>query len=365
MPRDYRLISADSHINEPPNLYIDHVPAKYKERAPRMEHLPQGDAWIIEGVPDPIHFGMNAVAGLPPEQASAWVRWEDIRRGGYDPAARLLEQDQDGVDAEILYPTPRLSGGITFNRSDPAFQIALIRAYNDWLSEYCAYAPDRLIGIAQIPTVGIDAAIAELERAAKLPAMRGVVIAAYPNGGYDITAEDDAFWARCQELGWPISLHVGFQTETLGMHKTKLPGDVRFYDVPNRIIQFIAEGVFERFPRLALELVEVDCGWIPYFREQLDDRYKRIHHYANLHLEKLPSEYFASNIYYTYITDHYGVKNRHEIGVDKILWSSDYPHIGADWPNSWKTIEQDFAGVPEDEKRLILAGNAMRLYGLG
>ncbi|HEX2172506.1 MAG TPA: amidohydrolase family protein [Dehalococcoidia bacterium] len=364
MGRAYTLISADSHINEPPHLYVDRVPAKYRDRAPRMERLPQGDAWIIEGAKDPINFGMNAVAGLPYEKTSAWVRWEDIRPGGYDPAARLIEQDQDRVDAEIMYPTPRISGGVFYNRSDPELHNCLIRAYNDWLAEYCSYAPDRLIGIAEIPSVGIDSAVAELERAAKLPGMRGVVLAAYPNGGYDVTEEDDRFWAICQELGWPVSLHVGFTTEAPGAHTTKLPGDVRFYDVPTRIMQLIFAEVFERFPRLAVELVEVDCGWIPYFREQLDDRYKRIHHYANLHLPKLPSEYFNSNFYYTYITDHYGVKNRHEIGVDKIMWSSDYPHIGADWPNSWDTIERDFAGVPEEEKHLILAGNAARLYGL-
>ena len=221
--RDYKLISADSHINEPPNLYLDRVPAKYRDRAPRIERLPQGDAWIVEGAADPINFGMNAVAGLPYEKVSAWVRWEDLRKGGYDPAVRLTEQDADQVDAEIMYPTPRPTWAIAYNRSDPEFQIALIRAYNDWLAEYCSYAPDRLIGIAQIPTVGIEAAIAELERAAQLPGLRGVVLNAYPNGGYEITEEDDRFWARCQELAWPVSLHVGFATEAPGAHKTKLP----------------------------------------------------------------------------------------------------------------------------------------------
>ncbi len=364
MSRDYRLISADSHINEPPNLYREGVPAKYRDRAPRMEHFPEGDAWIMEGAAAPINFGMNAVAGLPPEQASSWVHWENIRPGGWDPAARLLEQDQDRVDAEIMYPTPRISGGVFYNRTDPDFHNSMIQAYNNWLSEYCSYAPDRLIGIAEVPTVGIDSAVAELERSAKLPGMRGVVLGAYPNGGYDVTEEDDRFWAICQELKWPVALHVGFTTEAPSTHKSKLPGDVRFYDVPNRIIQLIAGEVFERFPELLITLVEVDVGWIPYFREQLDDRYRRIHHYANLHLKRLPSEYFNQNFYYTYITDHYGIRNRHEIGVDKIMWSSDYPHIGADWPHSWDTINQDFAGVPDQEKHLILAGNAVRLYGL-
>jgi len=82
------------------------VPAKFKDRVPRIERFEQGDAWVIEGVTDPINFGMNAAAGLDPEQQKGWVRFEDIRRGGYDPNARLQEMAKDGVDAEILYPTP-------------------------------------------------------------------------------------------------------------------------------------------------------------------------------------------------------------------------------------------------------------------
>jgi predicted TIM-barrel fold metal-dependent hydrolase len=365
MTREYRLISGDSHINEPPDLYTSRVPEKYRDRVPRMEQFPQGDAWIIEGAKDPINFGMNAIAGVPYERVNAWVRWEDIRRGGFDPAERLKEQDLDGVDAEVLYPTPRLSNGVFHNRTDPEFHLAQIRAYNDWLSEYCAHAPDRHLGVAQIPTIGTDPAVAELERAAKLPGMRGALLAAYPNGGNDILPEDDRFWARCQELGWSVNLHVGFVREAPAAHNTKLPGDVRFYDAPTRMMQFIFAGVFDRFPRLPVVFVEVDCGWVPYFKEQLNDRYKRIHHYSELYLTRIPSAYFDSNIYYTYITDRYAVRNRHDVGVDNMMWSSDYPHIGADWPNSWDTIEKDFADVPREEKQKILAGNAARIYGLG
>src|SRR4051812_13625676 len=103
-----RLISSDSHVNEPGDLWVDRVPGKLRDRAPRMERFEQGDAWVIEGVDDPINFGMNACAGLPAEEMQGWCRFEDIRRGGYDPAVRLEEMAADGVDAEVLYPTPRL-----------------------------------------------------------------------------------------------------------------------------------------------------------------------------------------------------------------------------------------------------------------
>src|SRR5262249_47002861 len=157
--------SADSHINEPPDLWTTRVPPPFVDRAPRIEHLDLGDGWIMEGALDPINFGANCNAGLPPEQRPAWIRWEDVRRGGYDPSARVSEQDQDGVDAEVLYPTPRVSHQVFWHTTDPAFHLACVRAYNDWLSEYASHAPSRLWGVAMLPNVGVDEAVAELRRA--------------------------------------------------------------------------------------------------------------------------------------------------------------------------------------------------------
>ncbi len=117
---------------------------------------------------DPINFGMNACAGLDPEEMKGWVRFDDIRRGGYDPAARLEEMDRDGVDAEVLYPTPRLSNAIIANR-DVEYHTAMIRAYNDWVVEYVEYAPERFGGLAILPNRGVEGAVAELERVIDRP----------------------------------------------------------------------------------------------------------------------------------------------------------------------------------------------------
>jgi predicted TIM-barrel fold metal-dependent hydrolase len=367
MASTYQLVSGDSHIVEPPNLYLDRVPAKYRDRAPHQERLPKGDGWVMEGAIEPFSFGLNSAAGVPYEQISPWGQWDEVRKGGYDPAERIKDQEKDGVDAEVLYPTPRISSGVLVNRSDPEYQLALVRAYNDWLSEFCSHAPDRLIGMVMIPTVGIEPAMAELARASDLPGMKGALLRTFPNGSLDIGPEDDRFWQACQELGWTVNIHVGMGADAPKDFRRgpTLPGDVRFYDAPKRIMQFIFTDVFERFPKLAIVFAEVDCGWVPYFKEQLDDRYKRIHHWADIHLKRPPSAYCDSNIYYTYITDSYAVDNRHRVGIDNMLWSSDYPHIGTDWPNSWQTIERDFAGVPIAERHQILAGNASRLYQLG
>src|SRR4051812_47278044 len=196
--RRYRLISADSHVNEPPDLWTKRVPAEWQDRAPTIKSFDEGDAWIIEGVKDPINFGMNACAGLPPEEMKGWARFEDLRKGGYDPAARLIEMDQDGVDAEVLYPTPRLSNAIITSQ-DVEYHTAMIWAYNDWVSEYVEHAPERFGGLAILPNRGVEGAVAELERVIDRPGMRGVVIGCWPNGTLGVEPEDDKLFAALAE----------------------------------------------------------------------------------------------------------------------------------------------------------------------
>jgi predicted TIM-barrel fold metal-dependent hydrolase len=364
---DYRLISGDSHVNEPPDLWTTRLESKFRDRAPRMERFEQGDAWVIEGALDPINFGGNCNVGLPPEQRPPWIKWEDVRPGGYDPEARIAEQDQDGVDAEVLYPTPRISNSLFFNTDDVDFHLACIRAYNDWLSEYASHAPDRLWGVAMLPNVGVDRAVAELERTRGLPGLRGAMIGQYPHGGGMIEPEDDGLWAAAESTGVPISIHVGFALTPAGdkarMHKVQASGVVRFTDAPVRASQFVDSGVFDRFPALDLVLVEVDSGWLPYLREQMNDRFSRQAVGTRPAIAKRPGDYFETNIHSTFITDSFAVRVRKDVGVSQMLWSSDYPHGGANWPDSWKVIEDHFAGVPDDEKQAILAGNALRLYG--
>ena len=360
--RRYRLISADSHVNEPPGLWVDRVPASLRDRAPRMERFEQGDAWIIEGVNDPINFGMNACAGLPPEEQRGWAFHDDLRAGGHDPRARIDEMDADGVDAEVLYPTPRLSQAI-FANTDVEYHEVMIRAYNDWLSEYVEHAPERFAGMAMLPNRGAEGAVAELERVIDRPGMRGVVIGCWPNGTLEVTAEDDKLFARLAERGIPLGIHVSLGQRMPAAHKAKLPGYGRFFDAPNRMIELVFAGVFDRFPELDVVFAETDFGWVPYVREQIDNNYQRLEPTAHFGLQSLPSEYIERHFHFGYMTDTFGIRNRHDVGVERILWSSDYPHISADWPSSWRVIQSSMSGVPADERHAILAGNAMRLYG--
>ena len=364
MPRAYRLISADSHVNEPPDLWQTRVAAKFRDRAPRIARLPEGDAWILEGVADPVNFGWNACAGLEPEEMKGWTRFEAIRAGGYDPAARLLEMDKDRVDAEVLYPTPRLSQAIVANR-DVELHVALVRAYNDWISDFASHAPERLAGLALLPNVGTAVAVEELERVVERPGLRGVLIGAYPSGGLEPDPDDDKVWARLVEAKIPLGIHVSLALGMPSAHRSKLPGFGRFYDAPNRMVQMLFSGMLDRFPELQIVFAEVDCGWVPYVKEQIDNNYLRLAPSSGYHHARLPSEYIERHFHFAFISDAVGLDNRHRIGVERMLWSSDYPHISADWPNSWRTIEAAFSGVPRAERDLILAGNAVRLYGFG
>ena len=190
--------------------------------------------------------------------------------------------------------------------TDTDLHHAMVRAYNDWVSEFCSFAPDHLGGTVLLPNRGIEGA----------------------------APEDDALWARIEESGLPLTIHVGLGNTFPGELKAQgLPGTVHFYDAPQRMLQFIFGGVLDRFPGLTIVMTEVDCGWLPYFSEQADD--------------------------------NYAVENRHRIGVERMLWSNDYPHITSDWPMSWKTINASFADVPPHERHAILSGNAQRIFGFG
>lgn len=356
----YHLISADSHVNEPADLWVSRVASKFQDRVPRVERFEQGDAWVIEGLDGPMPIGLNACAGQDPRLRQNWVRFDEIRSGGWDPAARSKEIEVAGVDAEVLYPTPRLSQAI-FAATDPEFHLALVQAYNDWLHEYASYDLRKFRGLPILPNRGVDQALAEIDRVGSRPSTGGFVIGAYPSGELAPQPEDDPVFAALQERDITLNIHVSLKN-TMPVQKNllALPAAGRFTGATTHLIDLIFSGVFDRFPDLQLVFAEVDCGWLPYFKEQLDDGFSRYR--FRFDLAKLPSEYIEEHVHFSWVTDTFGIDNRHQIGVERMLWSSDYPHGSSNYPDAWSPTMAAMAGVPLAERNLMLKGNAQRLY---
>ena len=362
--RAYKLVSADGHLNEPADVWTSRVASKNRDRVPRVESMEQGDAWVFPGFDSVIPFSYGACAGRDPKTMLPWCRYEDINPGSYDPKARLMELDEDGVDAELVFGSNYPSAFVS-TCEDADLHHDMVRAYNNFMSEFCAPDATRLGGTAVLPNRGVKGCLAEIERVSKMPGFVAFLLKRYPNGGTSILPEDDAVWEAIEASGKPVTIHVGLTTQMMGMARAEtLPGTGHFHDAPLRMLQFIFAGVLDRFPNIQIPLIEVDCGWIPYFEDQADDNYMR-HSKASLKDKKLsrrPSEYMHEFFPAAFISDPFAIQNRHRIGVQRMLWSSDYPHITSDWPFSWKTINSQFSEVPADERHAILAGNALRIF---
>jgi predicted TIM-barrel fold metal-dependent hydrolase len=304
------------------------------------------------------------------------------------PEERLQEQDQDGVDAEVFYPGNHVL--VAWREiQDPVAYRETIRAYNSYLAEeYCAVERDRLIGLGIIPDTGLEDAMAELEYCARA-GLKAVVLDAFPSGRGYPCPEDDRFWAAALDLNMPLSVHVAMRSprakkDPKFIYK-RMPEGIRgpasdFIGLVTKygcllegvgvdVAQLVLSGVFERFPKLKIFWAETQASWVPHFMETLDDRYERNRYWAGrlLGLEPLPrkpSEYVREHCYWGFLRNPVGVRMRHEIGVDRMMWSNDFPHAVGDWPNSRKIIEENFKGVVEDEKYRMVAGNAIEFFHL-
>ncbi|HYC21209.1 MAG TPA: amidohydrolase family protein [Candidatus Bathyarchaeia archaeon] len=380
----YQLISADSHVVESPDLWKKWLAPEYHARAPQLlKDAMGGDAWQYRSGTAPVPLGLVTTYPGRTYEDFRWegAKYDKINQGAFHGPTRLKEQDEDGVDAEVLYPSQRTMMHFMLD-DDRDFHRAGIEAYNNWMAkEFMSADPSRLIGLAQIPNLGVEEAVKEMRRAKQL-GMRGVICSSWPAGATSISKEDDAFWEEAVKLNMPISIHLktvakggGAQTGATGKfdatglltsgQKTVAGYSTAGMDsMPPIVAETIVSGLFDRYPELIFISVEAGAGWVPYLLEQMDDRYWRNRHWAKVQLEMLPSEYFRRNWRLTFVQDFYGVRNRHDVGIDNMMWSTDYPHHISDWPYSRKIANEMFVGVPEDERHRICAGNAAKLYGL-
>jgi predicted TIM-barrel fold metal-dependent hydrolase len=282
--------------------------------------------------------------------------------GGYDPVERLKDMDVDGVDAEVLFGTV---GGAYINQTDdPALKVALIRAYNDWLADFCNAAPERLLGVAEMPYWNIDQTLAEARRA-KEKGLRGILLHAIPFDHNYTEPYWEPLWSLVEDLDLPVHWHLGPRPLTPGLADQMIIAiTCNKAMMMEPIASVVLSGVLARHPQLRVVSVEGGAGWAAFTVPWMDNVWRRHRYWKNSPLTEEPSTYFRRQVKLTFIEDPAGVRERHTIGLESLMWSSDYPHSDSTWPHSQEVIAEHLAGVPENEKALIIGGNAAELYGV-
>ncbi len=366
---DYKLISADSHFVEPPNMWAERIDKQYRDRAPRIVHGVNGqdaDFFVCENVsPTPV-AGFFA-AGIKPETLP-----EHIKRGFagappsvWDPAARVKDQDLDGVQAEMIYTS---MGMPLYGLDDANLRAACFRAYNDWAVEYCSPYPKRLLPLGLLTLEDIDAGIKELTRIVN-KGMKGAMIWAEAPDERPYNHRDyDPFWAAAQDLNVPLSLHILTGRRGTGIDFMKgniaLQASTIHHQIERTLALFVFGGVFERFPKLRIVSAENDVAWMPYLLWRMDLVQKGLGVLDSTKLSLLPSEYIKRQVWATFIKDPIFINSLDRFGADNIMWSSDYPHRAATWPRSREFVSDTFGSLDEVTRRKIVHDTAARVYGL-
>jgi predicted TIM-barrel fold metal-dependent hydrolase len=397
---DYRVISADCHLDLiwlPPDLFTANATAAMRDRMPFVTEGPKGPIWVSK---KGAQFGLvNGMGSAGREYVPGQIHrsdrmastglYEDGRRGVRrltDPHLRLKDQERDGVQAEVLYGVL----GASSRMNDPDAAVEVMRVYNEWLADFCSAKPGRFAGLASIPNNPIDAAITEVERVAKRGACKGLDIANSP----DLKPLWDPYWNPLWEVinasGLPLHFHTvgGYVPDhirkiaMLGSDPTRasLP-DAPKVELPvaraafavnitafqlnmsNVLTSMIFSGVLEKFPRIRLVLGESGIGWIPYVVWRMDAEWED--QFKDLSLTMAPSEYWKRQCWATYQTDPIGIKLLDELGEDKIMWGSDFPHPDGVWPDSKEYVDRELAHLPAATRKKIVCDNAAALYGFG
>ena len=381
--RTYKVISADGHI-EGPFDWAARLPAKYKDAAPKLAKRDDDSyAWRLQygGVNDEFVLGGQLYCGLrydqfvPNRVRTYWNPDGSLRPGASaeNPVQRLREQDQDGIDAEVLFWPAGMQMVHGVASSDIDAYRAIIRMYTDFLAEYCSAAPDRLIGCPVLPQTGVDDAIAEMEHAKK-KGLRSVIIQNWPNGSGDPKPEeDDKFWAAALDLDMRITPHSGFGAGNITRtNETRVPpeyvlagqGNMANNRLATTIGQLMYYGTFDRFPDLKIYFAETQASWLAAHMDYTDEFYLRWTHFHDLKLKKLPSQYIRDHMKFSFIHDRLAMHLRHLIGLDLLMWGSDHPHSVGTFPDSQYILTDLFEGVPEQERRQVLVDNACDFFDL-
>lgn len=370
------LISGDSHVVEPLDLWRENLPASLRKRAPHAVRDPANHHWYF--VDPEGHRGVDltasATAGLTADERDARLRADpeaDIElAGARDPVARLRDLWRDGTVADVLYPTATLS---LMGLRDAALQEACFRVYNDWIADYCSIDPVRLAGLGVLPCWKIEAAVAELRRCADLGLRGAAIWTSPPEEESFFERRYEPLWAAAAEAQMPISLHTlagnRASREIAGygqsVESTFFFGFTTRLELQRSLCELIVSGVFERHPKLRIVAAEGGIDYAATLERRLDGGHAKSWGHLDHELSRKPSEYFRRNVFLTYISDPVGLHNIRFTGSSHFLWSGDYPHDASTWPRSEPRLrrECEAAGLDDETIEALTCTNAARLYG--
>ena len=368
----YSVVSSDSHVFEPGNLWTERAEARFKDRAPRIQRFEDGEWWVCDGN-KVVGLGAGAQAGKrfeEPENMTLGDETENLRPGGWIPEEHMKDMDIDGIDVGIVYPT---AGLLLYGVPDSDLLTNIFRIYNDWVAEFCSALPKRIKGIAALNIDDVQVGVMELQRCHKM-GLVGAMITVYPleERAYN-SPEYEPLWAAAQDLGMPLSLHLNTPRSGPDRPFVSLDsaGRAFFTNIDHwvrmSLANMIFSGVFERYPRLQVGSIEMELSWVPHFLDRLDYNYTQRPPFGDTYMFKedaLPSDYFHRNVFLSFQEDGQGIRDRNIIGVDKLMWGSDYPHFESTFPRSREIIEEILADCSDEEKAKIAGGNAARVYNL-
>jgi uncharacterized protein len=374
------LISADSHVVTERNAFLDRMSqSKFGERIPQIKEVESKGAkverWVVNGRPLKTRGVCNCPAVMgDPDRNLYPQRWNEVPAKAYIASERLKALDADGIDAEVLFPNDPSS----FHQyNDREFELACVQAYNDSLGELTR-ASDRFISLAMVPLLcGMETIVNEVNRAAN-KGHRGIVMFALPSLMVDSLPHISEsywypLWEVCQELEMPVAFHAsaglarkltfpewdGYtpyqQHAAFTVPTSAWPAQI----VPNLIFSKIAY----KFARSKWVFAETGIGSVSCVQTACDHEWERRQLWRH-GMEQRPSELIRRQVYVNFWYEKAGIGLRHNVGVDNIMWESDYPHIASTYPDSWKFVERSLQGVPEDERKKMLYRNAQRLYRL-
>jgi predicted TIM-barrel fold metal-dependent hydrolase len=369
---DLILISVDDHVIEPPDLFVNHLDAKYLDRAPKLVRNEAGDDVWKFGEVVMETAALNAVAGRPKaEYGMEPQSLDEVRPGCYDVHERVKDMSAGGVLGSMNFPSFPTFTARTLMSDDLDLSLALVRAYNDWhIDEWCGAHPGRFIPMAVPAIWDPELTAAEVRRCAEkgchsLSFTENPAALGYPSFHSD---HWDPVWKACVDTATVLSVHLG-SSGRLSIPAADSPPDVMITLQPMNIQSAAADLLFSRvlkeYPALRVALSEGGTGWIPYFLDRADRTYEMHHAWTQADFGgRLPSEVFREHFLTCFISDPIGVELRDKIGIDNMCWEADYPHSDSMWPTAPEELNAVFRAnaVPDDEIRKMTYENAMRWY---